>query len=187
MHGARTTEPFLTDEVWAELNPHAGRLTRRQSILVCLMIAVALLLVAISGGIVRSGFITPRLRGDGSRFAMVMPVEVSAATPATLSLTFILYNDGGMTVSLRSVGASTGALRLIDRRNVPAALQPSTGQEVTLVYQFSSCDDFFHTLGLSQASSRKYGVPVPIEVNRWWGVQHLELYVDQSEWSCNGQ
>ena len=165
----------LTDDVWARLDPHAGRLSRRSVLRLWAASAAAILLLIAAVGVYLTGFVTPRVHAVGSSFSMERPVDVSAATPVVITLHFTLDNRGSSTVAIKSLGGPlTGDLRqltFVSTWNLPRSLPSDTGQEVTVTYRLTSCNGF--------PSAAEFPVGrLPLTVDRWWGTQHLMVPVD---------
>lgn len=174
-HRGLKRDEALTDDVWARLDPHAGRLSRR-SVLRLWAAGAAAILVLIAGvGVYLTGFVTPRVHADGSSFSMERPVDVSTTTPVVITLHFTLDNRGSSTVAIKSLGGPLAGdvrqLSFVSTWNLPRTLPPATGQEVTVTYRLTSCNAF------PTAAELPIG-RVPLTVDRWWGTQHLMVPVD---------
>jgi hypothetical protein len=175
-------DEVLSDEVWAQLDPHCGRLSRRTAAKIWIVAAGAVVALIAILVVYLAGFVTPRLHADGSSYSMERPVVVSAEHPATITMRFVLMNYGSTAVSIHSLGGpldgDLSALTFVSTWNVPPTLPAHAGQEVTVTYQLTSCAGFTTSPTLPVAN-------VPVAVLRWWGAQHLRIPVaDDIENPC---
>jgi hypothetical protein len=145
---------LLNDGVWARLDPHAGRLTRRVAArlwlvaLVCAVLAVAALFVW------RAGLIVPRIERDRMAGGFVASVEAPEFTVAVP-----LMNNGQLTETVLGVGRSGPGLTLeppVD--GYPLTLPSRTGVELRLRYKVTDC-----------AAVPAGDWPIPVRISRPWG------------------
>ena len=145
---------LLTDEVWAQLDPHAGRLSRRQArrmwaaVLACLVLAVSGLYLW------RAGLVVPRVERDGLMGGFEASVEGRG-----FSIGVPLMNNGQLTETVVGVGASGPGLTLLPSADTfPRTLAPHTGELLILRYAVTDC-----------AAVPAGDWPVPVRVSRPWG------------------
>jgi hypothetical protein len=151
---------MVSDEVWAELDPNAGRLSH-QSFRRLVLGFLALLALVASGGLVwQSGLILPRV---GWPFTAGWG---GSSGPGTFSHDLVLENQGWTPVTLTGVGRDGPGLKL-DRVFTVFPLTLKPGQQVTinLTYRITDC-----------AAVTRDAWPVPVRIDRWWGEQ--TAYVD---------
>jgi hypothetical protein len=170
MRPTLSPDQVVSDEVWAQLDPNAGRLTRRT---VAKMVAtlVATILVGIAGlAVYRGGYLTPRLRADGATVSFERPVAVSSEHPILLAVNFELTDHGNTGVTVRSLGGDVGPWKFVSTWNLPSHLAPAEAVIVKVTYRLDSCD------GLPTSEDLP-SFQIPMVVQHWWGSQHLRLPV----------
>jgi len=162
--------PLLTDVVWRQLDPHAGRLSRRTARRVRLAIAVALVAVVLGEFCWYAGLIAPRLSWTdslGSEYGWD-PVHHSVS----------VHNDGLLSVRVLGVGRSGPGFTLSSVTGTfPTTVDPGGDLKFTLTYLVTDC-----------AAVPAGAWPVPIRVERPWGVQtvHIGLPSKQDDEAPDG-
>jgi hypothetical protein len=148
---------LLTDEVWRSLDPHRGRLPRRQTRQLLLAAALAGLLAVAGLAIWRSGLVMPGLdqtadntswSAGGGRFVLHLPVR----------------NEGWTTLTVTGVGRGGPGLQLTDVVGVPATVAPHRMTTVYLFYRVTDC-----------AAVQRGAWPVPVRIQRPWGTLTLAV------------
>jgi hypothetical protein len=146
---------LLTDEVWARLDPHAGRLSRRQAwrLWLAVLACVVLLGAAVDGW--RSGLVRPRFEPPSSQ-----PSSADFNPQAReFTLHLPLMNRGVLTETILVVGRSGPGLVLqAPTDTFPLRLAPNTGRDVSLRYRVTDCD-----------AVPAGDWPIPVRVSRPWG------------------
>lgn len=149
--------PLLSDVVWRQLDPHAGRLSPRTARRVQWAIAVALVAVVVGELCWYAGLIAPRLSWTdtlGSEYGWD-PVHHSVS----------VHNDGLLPVRVLDVGRSGRGFTLQGvTGDLPATVDPGGDLKVVLTYQVTDC-----------AAVPAGAWPVPIRVERPWGVQTVYI------------
>lgn len=154
---------WVSDEVWARLDPRAGRLTRRGRLALALgALGVAALAVAVWLA-ASSGLIRPRLS--------VAPGWSGTFSHAdhSFSETVRIDNTGWTDAHLRSVTTSVQGLRVSAVRGLPRTLAAGSSATVTVHYAVSDC-------------SLRWTGPSTFEVHvaQWWGSATVPLDTDDS-------
>jgi hypothetical protein len=144
----RTT---ISDEVWDQLDPDAGRPSPRDRKRVRAAVAAATVLAVTVAGLWWIGALRPLVSVDDKRFR-------TTGEPGTFALTVRLSNDARLTRHIRSVGRSGPGLQLISVE-APAELAGWTSEEMTLHYRVTDC-----------ASVPKGTWPIPVRVDHPWGL-----------------
>jgi hypothetical protein len=150
---------MVSDEVWAELDPRAGRLSREATRRLVIGVLVVLALVASGGLAWQSGLILPRV---------VWPETAgwgASSGPGTISHQLVMENQGWTPVTLTGAGRDGPGLTLDRVFTVfPVTLKP--GQQITidLTYRITDC-----------AAITRDPWPVPVRIDRWWGEQTAYL------------
>jgi hypothetical protein len=150
----------VRDEVWARLDPHAGRLSRRSTVRLWLGGSVLAVLAAVGVLVAHSGVIVAQLywvpeAGSASGGGPDLPPY----------LEFTVANLGRVPVTVVGAGRSGPGLELIDAAGpFPVTLAPGDTMLVRLTYRITDCD------GVPRG-----WWPVPLRVDRWWGEQTTEV------------
>ena len=143
---------MLTDVVWRQLDPYAGRLSRRTVRRIRWGVAALLLLTAIGELVWYAGVLVPRVswRSPGYGFGSSPPHH-----------SVIVHNDGLRPIRVLGVGRSGPGFRL-DRVDgpLPSTVEPGEYLELVLIYAVTDC-----------AAVPTGPWPVPVVVERPWGVQ----------------
>jgi len=143
----------LTDEVWRQLDPYAGRLSRRTVRRIRWAAAAIVLLAAIGELAWYAGVLVPRVSWSDA------PGYEFGWSPAHHSV--VVHNDGLLPIRVLGVGRSGPGLRL-DRVDgtLPSTVDPGSQLSVMLTYAVTDC-----------AAVPTQPWPVPVVVERPWGVQ----------------
>ena len=151
---------LLTDVVWASLDPHAGRLSRRQAGRMWAAVLACLILFACGVYAWRGGLVVPRVERDDLMGGFVSSVEGRG-----FSIGVPLVNNGQLTETVLGVGASGPGLTLLPSTDTyPRTLAPHTGELLTLHFAVTDC-----------AAVRDGPWPVPVRVSRPWGTVTLHV------------
>jgi len=156
---------LLTDEVWTQLDPHAGRLSRR--VATRLWTGGAVAVIVLLAGVLAwwAGLVVPRLAwpgGDGG-YAYSAPPGGPVAHEVTI------VNAGRIPVHVVGIGRDGPGLKLqavstafdtVVPARFPLAIEPGQTLTVTLVYQITDC-----------SAVGRQPWPVPVRVERPWGEQ----------------
>lgn len=152
---------MLTDEVWAQLDHRAARLSRKQQRRAYL--AVAALVVAAQLGVLTwlSGTVAPRLEVDERE-------GTSAELHYRASIRYIvaIRNHGWLPVTILGWGSSRPGLERYHRGGeLPGfTLKPGAMQQLVLDYRITDCD-----------AVTNEPQPLAIRVGRFWGTQTVRL------------
>jgi hypothetical protein len=142
---------LLPDDVWAQLDPDAGRLPRRtrRRIRVAAIAAAAFLVIIGLGW--QWGAVVPRVGGSG---------HGAMSGPGVMAVTVDVRNTGWTGMRVVGVGRSGPGLRLtrVDG-TVPADLGDASSASYTLYYDVTNC-----------AALPTGPWPVPVRIQRPWGV-----------------
>ncbi|MEZ0113587.1 hypothetical protein ABH920_007620 [Catenulispora sp. EB89] len=171
----RTQTRWVSDEVWAELDPNAGNMSRtqRRRALAAASAAVALLIAGFT--IDRSGVV--RAHVDYSADS----ANSGAASPKTKFFTrqVAVQNNGWTTVHVTGVGKDGPGLHLVQpggpeglpkdlelqgNTAVPFDLRPGQIAIVEVAYQITDC-----------AAVPSDSFPVTLRVDRPWGTQTVDI------------
>jgi len=170
-----TTAPRLSPEVWARLDPHAGRLSRTSRGLWAAGVAVYLCLLAAGGYGYMSGWWSESIEAG----------SVTGGGDSDLGrweMTVVLRDLGFGGQRIVAVGRSGAGLRLESVQGLPVELGRGGRADVTLVYRLEDC------------SAREAGAwPVPVTVDRPWGTSRIDVALpggqmtggdDATEWQA---
>ena len=143
---------LVSDEVWRQLDPGAGRLPRRTVLRLRWTISTTLALALLVGLGWRSGVVLPRLGwpNDGEGWSIEgNRVEYSMH----------IANRGWTSVEVLDVGRSGPGFVLDSvRAQLPTTLRPGESMEAVLIYRVTDC-----------AAVPAGEWPVPVTVKRPWG------------------
>lgn len=156
---------YVSDVVWQQLDPQAGRLSRRTAARLWAASALAVLLVvaAIAGW--SSGLLVPHLRLTGASSA-----EVPLGGPVTTGVE--IRNAGVRPVTILGAGQSGPGLELLGNGNtLPMTVGPGQTFTLKLVYRITDCE----------------AVPtgsweLPVRVQRFWGEQTILVRDSYGDW-----
>lgn len=149
----------IPDEVWQQLDPNAGRLSRRTA--ARMWIAFVLVLAVIGAGLLtwRSGLIAPRLIWPNTGWAWEQTADGVARVQVTIA------NGGKFPVTLVDAGRSGPGLNLLGAEGpLPARLQPDDEVVVVLVYRITDC-----------AAAPRGPWPVMATAQRPWGTMTVAV------------
>ena len=158
---------MVTDEVWAELDPHAGRLSGRGVAVVWLAVFAALTLSLVSAATSYDGLVVSQLNAQLKESPPHTPdVDPYVVTPGRITLTVVLRNDGKVPVTVIALGSR--ARPLVSPVTWPIEIAPGRQIEVRLAYEIPDCGRF---------PTGPY--TFPIEMRHWWGTEHrsIELFL----------
>jgi hypothetical protein len=154
---ARTV--WVSDEVWARLDPKAGRLSARgrwalAGAAVLVTAAVAGLWLVQSAGLVR-----PRLSLENGGWT------AGTANPSTRAVeeTTTVDNDGWTAVRVESVTGVAAGPRVVGVEGVPVTIPAHGSATITVHYRVTRCAPPPTSLGFG------------LRVARWWGTETIGL------------
>ena len=147
----------LTDDVWRQLDPNTGRLSRRSARLVGVAFLVGLALLAASVIARRAGFFDAQLAWPASTNWETTAVDHVIVHSVTVE------NTGWIPVTVTGAGRDGPGLRLRRVDGVFPTTVPAGGEfTFTLTYEVIDC-----------AAVRADTWPVPVRVDRWWGTESV--------------
>lgn len=157
-----TKDDVLPDDVWAQLDPHAGRLSWRGVLAVWGAGLAAFVLIMAIGGLLNAGILAPHLRIGGFDVAYDYRRQIASRThPISITFSFDLINKGAVAVDVRSVTVRNAGT-LVGSTGLPAVVGGLGRHHVTVTYLVSACG---HD-----------PVMVPYaQVKQWWGTEHVYL------------
>jgi hypothetical protein len=142
----------ISDQVWEQLDPYAGRLSPRARRRVQAGV-VALTLVAVAGtALWWVGLLNPRLSINDENFS-----AKTLGRERTFTLIIRLENHGPATEHIGSLGRSGPGLELTSTE-VPAEIGAGARVEATLHYHVTDC-----------SAVPRQDWPIPVRINRSWG------------------
>jgi hypothetical protein len=164
--GTPVSNDLLTDEVWDQLDPHAGRLSRRSVRRWCLAGLGLLMVAGAVVAVLRSGLVEPRLvvRVD-SYSGEFRHSTASPTSPADITADITLTNRGFFDVTVTRVGASVTGVAMVGTTTMPLVVPAGQSVEVTLNYKVTTC----HIPS---------DMPIPVTVHRFWGAQTVPRGLD---------
>jgi hypothetical protein len=150
---------LVSDEVWRQLDPNAGRLSRTSVRRLWRAVGVALTAAALLALGWQSGVVVPRLE---------MPREAGleyGGGPDQLYVVFTVKNIGSTRVTVTGAGRSGDGLELTDVvAQFPTTLDPGEQMTLRLVYRLTAC-----VTGPGTAWR------VPVRVEWWWAERTVDL------------
>ena len=160
--------PGVSDEVWAQLDPHAGRLSWRTVVLNWVTIVGAVLLVIAGALVWRTGIVVPRLAWPG--------LHQWQEDPAWVRVWITVVNRGRVPATIVDVGRSGPGLELLDVEGpdrapspFPVTLGAGEGVTAVLVYRITDCD-----------ATPVGDWPLTAVVDRPWGTMTVEVPIESS-------
>jgi hypothetical protein len=144
--------PAVSDEVWRQLNPRAGRLSRREAVRAWIVIVMAFVVVTACIAVGRSGLVTPQLSWG------LWGVKSAEPPTDTITLDVEITNMGLAPVTITRVGRSGPGLALIATQgHLPARLAATKSARISLVFRITDCE---------QRPTGSW--PVTVEVHQAW-------------------
>lgn len=156
-------DQLVRDPVWTQLDPLAGRLSRRS--IGRLRLSAVLVLLLVLGGVAvwMSGLIMPRLGWPGSTG------WGASASPSEITVELQVANRGWTAADIVGAGRSGPGLRLTAVTGAfPATLAPGHAMTIRLVYRVTDC-----------AAVTASSWPVPVRVRRPWGTVTVYIQVPE--------
>jgi hypothetical protein len=170
---------LVSDEVWRQLDPGAGRLSRRTTRRLWLTFLVGLALYVSGAAAWYSGLVMPQLRWDSNGTSWQVWEDQNLAR-----LTINVRNDGLFPATLVSAGQSAPGFELIGVEGaLPVTLRPGDVIAVTLAYRAIDCavippDDWHQAAVVTRPWGNQ---TVPIRADRPWVIWHELL----GEFTCH--
>jgi hypothetical protein len=144
---------LVSDEVWRQLDPDAGRLPRRTVVRLRWSIASMLAIAVVAGLGWWSGLVVPRLAWSSTGYSW------SSIEDGIVQYEMPVTNRGWTSAEVVAIGRSGPGFELqTARAELPATLAPGQRIDVTLVYRVTDC-----------AAVPGGAWPVPFTVRRAWG------------------
>lgn len=151
---------MVSDEVWQQLDPHAGRMSRRGFRVFCAAVVAAAAIAALTAA--------------GWRTA-VTPVELDWVVggdaeaqlhPPRFENGFTVRNAGLLPVTITGVGGEIAGLRFdgVGGPALPVTLQPGESVYVRVRYAITNCD-----------AVPSDPLPVHFHIDRPWGTQSIPV------------
>jgi len=171
-------QQWVGDDVWQELDPQAGALTRGQRRRAVAASATAAVILVAGFAIDRSGFVWARAAYDPDS-ALESTVAVN---PAIIAQEVPVTNTGWSTIHVTGIGQDGPGLRLVrpgdtvgmkqvsELRGTPLPFDLHPGQTVILAigYRITDCD-----------AVPAGPFPIAVRIDRPWGTQTIDLAVPQ--------
>lgn len=176
--GAGMKQQWVDDDVWQQLDPHAGALSRGQRRRAVAASAAAAVILVAGFAIDRSGFVWARAAYDPDS-ALQSSVSVN---PAIIAREVPVTNTGWTTIHVTGIGQDGPGLRLVrpgdtvgmkqvlELRGASLPFDLHPGQTVILAvgYRVTDCD---------AVPSGPF--PIAVRIDRPWGTQTIHLAVPQ--------
>ena len=151
----------VSDEVWHQLDPSAGRLSGRTTRRLWAAFLAALLLYVLGVAVWYSGLLVPQLRWTSTSWQVSEVQNLSR-------LTIDISNGGLFPATVVEAGGAAPGLELIGVEGpLPATLRPGDAVTVTLIYRFSDC-----------AATPPADWSQTAVVSRPWGNQSIRIMAD---------
>lgn len=165
---------WVTDEVWEQLDPHAGTLTRNQRKRLGTVAVAAGLVLAAAFAIDRSGIV----RAHVEYSADTSFEGAATVNPKIFTRQIAVKNTGWTTVRVLGIGSDGPGLRLlapaevdaqskttgITQTRLPLALHPGQTVMMAVAYQVTDCN---------AVPAGSY--PVPVRVDAPWETQTIDI------------
>jgi hypothetical protein len=169
--------PLLHDEVWRQLDPYAGRVSRRTLVRSWAVGIVALLVLTTAAWVWESGAARPRLiADDGGWVSSLNVVDANprhAPADPDLSQQVRIENHGWLAVRIAGVGADGPGIHLrestVDQRltpQTPFVLKRGGTAAVTMSYRITDC---------TAVPADPW--PIPVRLLRPWGIQTVHVWL----------
>ena len=153
----------ISDEVWARLDPQAGRLRWHNVLRNWVTIAAAVLLVVAGALVWRTGIVVPRL-------AWPRGLQEWEENPDWVRVRIAVANAGRFTVTVLDAGRSAPGFELLGVEGVdrapspfPVTLAPGADVDAVLVYRITDCFE-----------APEGNWPLTARVDRPWGAMTVE-------------
>jgi len=158
----------VSNDVWRQLDPSAGRLSRRAAVRAWLAIAVALGLILGVNALWQSGAFVAQLRWG------VFATNQTTPPSDTFGLDVEITNDGLAALTVLGVGQSVPGLDLVGAdRSFPVRLDPDASLRTIITYRITDC-----------AQAPVGSAPVAVRIQRRWGSQTANpRSYGESRWS----
>jgi len=153
---------LVSDEVWQQLDPNAGRLPRRTTNRMRYLGVVAVIAAVGIGAVWRTGVFEPRLEHNrhAGRWASASPVP-----ERTIERSVTVINRGWVPLTIVGAGRDGPGLELT---GVQAAFPVTLGRgeevEFAVAYRVTDC-----------AAVPREPWPVPVRVRMWYGERTVEV------------
>ena len=149
-------ERYVSDEVWRQLDPRAGRLPRRTTLRVWIAATLVAVVAAATGVVWGSGAVVPRLV-----YPLTAATSASGGPTGPLMRELTVENRGWVALTLLGAGRDAPGLDLAEVAGTfPVTLVPGDRLSFVLVYRLTDC-----------AAVPVGPWPVPVRVERPWGEQ----------------
>jgi hypothetical protein len=160
---------LVSDSVWQQLDPYAGRLSARTARRLRVGAAIVAIAAVSAGALGWSGLIVPNIGWprDGGWGA--------STSPELITHEVVVENKGWAPVEVLGMGRSGAGLELVEVRGTfPTTLEAGQTMQAELVYRVTDC-----------AAVTDEPWPVPVRVRRPWGVHtsYVEL-PDKTSWDA---
>jgi hypothetical protein len=150
---------MLSNEVWRQLDPEAGRLPRRTVQRLRWTVATVLVLALLAGVGWRSGLITPRLAWPNAGGGLELRGN-------RVEYEVHVVNRGWTPIEVVGLGRSGPGFELVEvHATLPTTLKPGERMDAVLLYRINDC-----------AAVPAGPWPMPVQVRRTWGT--VTAYVD---------
>jgi hypothetical protein len=156
---------YVSDEVWRQLDPGAGRLSRRTRIRGWIGLGVVAVLIVASAAVWQTGLVVPRLAWPGG-------LQAWEQNPTGVRVTFILANTGRFPATVLGIGRSGPGLEYVaTEADLPATLAPGQSLGAVLVYRITDCTGY-----------PRGSWPVTALVDRPWGTMTVDVAQEHPEY-----
>jgi hypothetical protein len=165
-----TKTRWVSDDVWAQLDPRAGAVERAAARRYVRLGVLAALVLAAAGTVWTSGLAWAHVeRPWAEGFA-----QKADPVARTITTDFVIKNDGWRAIGIEDIGADGPGLRVLrtghplvnadDWRTVPFWLKPGETATLSITYQITDC---------AAVTSGEFAIPV--RVHRFWGTQTVDI------------
>jgi hypothetical protein len=150
--------PVVSDEIWRQLDPGAGRLSRRAAVKAWTAVALAFALVTTGTALWLSGAVITQVSWA------LWGVKATQPPSDTVGIDVEIWNEGWAPVTIAGVGRGGPGLDLVRTEGrFPVRVKPAHAIRVTLFYRIVDCGQA--PVGTS---------PIAVRVDRSWGVQIVD-------------